>query len=224
MLLLQHFTKQCTKCKVLKCFTSFSVDNTKKYNIRSQCKKCNSKGIRSYQCSNATTNSKREYSKRYYNDNKDAIRIANRNYYINNRDVILNKSNEYRKANIEKSINRSRLFYSENTEYCKEKSKIYKKTDKGIAIAKNNNHKRRSKKKQGDVSTKQLLELQQNAKVCYWCNVSFKDKKVHIDHYIPLSKGGEHTLSNLVVSCAKCNMSKKAKMPEEFANELGRLL
>ena len=41
---------------------------------------------------------------------------------------------------------------------------------------------------------------------------------------MPLSKGGEHTLTNLVVSCPTCNLQKNAKDPIEFANKLGRLL
>jgi len=83
---------------------------------------------------------------------------------------------------------------------------------------------RRSLTKQGDVTNIQLLELQQNAKVCYWCKCLLKNVKVHIDHYVPLSKGGLHTLSNLVVSCSKCNLSKEAKLPNDFANSIGRLL
>ena len=68
------------------------------------------------------------------------------------------------------------------------------------------------------------MELQNNAKICYWCNVSLKNTKVHIDHYTPLSKGGEHTISNLVVSCSKCNLEKHSKDPLEFAITKGKLL
>ena len=51
------------------------------------------------------------------------------------------------------------------------------------------------------------------------------DKKdYHIDHIMPLSKGGRHTISNLVVSCPTCNLQKNAKDPYQFAQERGRLL
>ena len=80
------------------------------------------------------------------------------------------------------------------------------------------------KTKQGDVTSNQLLKLQQNAKVCYWCGINLKGKATHIDHYIPISKGGEHTLSNLVASCDKCNLIKHAKDPFVFANSIGKLL
>ena len=61
-------------------------------------------------------------------------------------------------------------------------------------------------------------------KLCPQCNTNLKNKKIHLDHYIPLSKGGEHTLSNLVISCPHCNLSKNAKDPYIFANSIGRLI
>jgi 5-methylcytosine-specific restriction endonuclease McrA len=111
-----------------------------------------------------------------------------------------------------------------NKEKIAEQGKQYRQTLTSKAIRKNASHKRRTKTKQGDVTTKQLLELQLNAKACYWCNCSLGRNMVHIDHYVPLSKGGEHTISNLVVACRKCNLAKHAKDPIIFAKEMGKLL
>lgn len=44
---------------------------------------------------------------------------------------------------------------------------------------------------------------------CIYCGAPAE----HIDHCIPLSRGGEHNLENLVPSCAPCNMSKGSKLP-----------
>lgn len=35
----------------------------------------------------------------------------------------------------------------------------------------------------------------------------------HGDHWLPHSKGGASSLTNFVAACAKCNLSKSAKMP-----------
>lgn len=60
---------------------------------------------------------------------------------------------------------------------------------------------------------------------CYWCTKVFDEKKlvneygylfghdywrdsIHIDHVIPLCKGGTDDLGNLVVACADCNLRK----------------
>jgi hypothetical protein len=56
-------------------------------------------------------------------------------------------------------------------------------------------------------------------KRCFWCGVSEADW--HIDHFMPMSKGGPHHPDNLVISCAKCNLSKNASDPIVFADRFG---
>jgi 5-methylcytosine-specific restriction endonuclease McrA len=50
---------------------------------------------------------------------------------------------------------------------------------------------------------------------CYWCGIKLKSD-FHLDHVVPLSKGGSHTAYNLVAACSACNLSKGAKMPNDF--------
>lgn len=40
--------------------------------------------------------------------------------------------------------------------------------------------------------------------------------KGHIEHKIPLSRGGLHAIENLDISCQSCNCSKNTKTVEEF--------
>jgi len=51
---------------------------------------------------------------------------------------------------------------------------------------------------------------------CQYCGVKVTIKTGTIDHYIPKSKGGEHTWANVVLACTKCNQKKGSKMPQEF--------
>lgn len=51
---------------------------------------------------------------------------------------------------------------------------------------------------------------------CYWCKDDFPTSRCHEDHKIPLSKGGPHSLENLVIACAVCNHSKHDKLPDEW--------
>lgn len=51
--------------------------------------------------------------------------------------------------------------------------------------------------------------------ICGICNEPADPMDWHLDHVIPLSKGGQHTLANVQVSHPKCNLSKKDKMPTE---------
>jgi 5-methylcytosine-specific restriction endonuclease McrA len=61
-----------------------------------------------------------------------------------------------------------------------------------------------------------ILELHGN--VCYYCRSS--NVKLTMDHYIPLSKGGEHIPENIVPACARCNGRKHATMPDVFLERM----
>lgn len=67
-----------------------------------------------------------------------------------------------------------------------------------------------------------LAQLKRQKKRCYYCGVKLK-KEYHVDHVIPISRGGSNDPSNLVITCPHCNLSKSDKMPHEWA-EGGRLL
>ena len=58
-----------------------------------------------------------------------------------------------------------------------------------------------------------LQESQEgNCKYCK-CVLDFSNTKLtHLDHVVPLSKGGTHTLTNVVWSCSTCNLAKGAKI------------
>jgi 5-methylcytosine-specific restriction endonuclease McrA len=43
---------------------------------------------------------------------------------------------------------------------------------------------------------------------CHWCGEA---KATQADHLIELDSGGDHSLDNLVPSCAKCNASRGAR-------------
>lgn len=83
--------------------------------------------------------------------------------------------------------------------------------------------KRRAVKKNAAVGTDRRATLARIRELkdpevlpCFWCNMPVPKATRHIDHIIPLSRGGPHSAENLVASCAHCNCSKRAKMPHEF--------
>lgn len=61
----------------------------------------------------------------------------------------------------------------------------------------------------------QVLSEQKN-KCCY-CGTEFTEEiPPTIDHKTPLSRGGSHDISNIVVACRTCNSKKWTKTYEEF--------
>lgn len=52
---------------------------------------------------------------------------------------------------------------------------------------------------------------------CTYCDADLHRVKRHIDHIIPLAKGGGNGPDNLQALCKTCNVRKQATDPEEFA-------
>lgn len=47
---------------------------------------------------------------------------------------------------------------------------------------------------------------------CQYCGKTPKDGvKLHVDHIIPLDKGGDNSLENLITACQECNLEKHDK-------------
>ena len=53
------------------------------------------------------------------------------------------------------------------------------------------------------------------------CSTSRSYVAMTIDHVVPLSKGGEHSWSNCVIACSRCNARKGNLMPKEAARIKG---
>lgn len=62
-------------------------------------------------------------------------------------------------------------------------------------------------------STEWLAILAEANGHCAYCG---KEAKLTLDHVIPLSRGGKHSIANVVPACEHCNKSKGNKTLEEW--------
>lgn len=75
-------------------------------------------------------------------------------------------------------------------------------------------HRRRALKLHGGVYSVTVKEITNMMKrPCFYCGEESK----HIDHIIPLSRGGRHSIGNLIQACASCNLSKSNKLIIEWS-------
>lgn len=63
------------------------------------------------------------------------------------------------------------------------------------------------------------LQLRSQRGLCWWCNAPLIGG-YHIDHRIPLSRGGSNNPENLCLTCPTCNLSKNNKLPHEWTDRL----
>lgn len=69
----------------------------------------------------------------------------------------------------------------------------------------------RTSKRRGWVKT--CTKIQRGK--CYWCGEAL-GQDATADHLIPLSRGGEDAISNVVAAHAACNRRKGSLMPTEY--------
>jgi 5-methylcytosine-specific restriction endonuclease McrA len=75
------------------------------------------------------------------------------------------------------------------------------------------NLKRRATKKRASlflVTAKDLLRVLSRG--CFYCD----NTATQIDHVVPLSRGGSHSVGNIVGSCERCNKQKGSKFIAEW--------
>lgn len=210
-------TKICTKCKTEKLITEFNNRSRNKDGKSNDCKECVNKERIEYRKIN--NERIKEIKRLSYYKNREDINNRRKLDYQENKDKYNKISREYHQNNKEKVLKQKQEYYLKNKERIQEYSKKYRKTFNCKMSFKNTAHKRRLKIKCGDVTTEQLKQLYKNSTNCYWCNKELIKNDTHLDHFMPLSKGGKHTISNLVLSCSKCNLKKGAKDPLEFLLE-----
>ena len=75
--------------------------------------------------------------------------------------------------------------------------------------------KEKPKPKRRAIGLKKRFEiLKRDGFKCVYCGNKAGKRPLHVDHVIPVSKGGENTDDNLAAACFECNMGKKADIHE----------
>jgi 5-methylcytosine-specific restriction endonuclease McrA len=127
---------------------------------------------------------------------------------------------EYLKKNADRIRETHRKYLATKPGYASQKAKewVARNPEKRRTISQHYKHKRRAQEAVGMTWAELHAWKKVAKKVCYWCGKKCP-KAYCVDHYEPLSKGGKHEASNLVIACRSCNSRKSAKDPEQFRAE-----
>lgn len=67
-------------------------------------------------------------------------------------------------------------------------------------------------------ASKRIAVFRRDGFKCSYCGNS--PEVLHLDHIVPLAKGGTDEISNLTVCCARCNSKKRTKSVKQFTVQL----
>lgn len=134
----------------------------------------------------------------------------------------------YREVNPERKAANARRWRQAHKEQNREINKRWRKenADKWHAIARENHRWFRTRREGGEVyevterDLTRLLRRQDG--LCAYCHTV--PGEWHVDHVIPLTRGGQHSIGNLAWACGRCNRSKRSSTVTEWLMRLHRKL
>lgn len=130
----------------------------------------------------------------------------------------------WRLANKDKLYARTMAWRGANRERWDEAAKVWREANRPRVRTIWRNRRARVRNAHGSHTVDQilgLLEKQRNR--CAACRKSLTDG-YHVDHIVPLARGGSNDIGNIQLLCAACNLSKGHSDPIEWAWKKGRLL
>lgn len=150
-----------------------------------------------------------EYQRKYRLDNAKNISFVKKLHRI----ATAKQISEYGK-----------LYYKNNLEMVSNNVKRWQKNNPQLTKMYGQNTRAKRKSAGGKLSkglAEKLLILQKNRCAC--CSKQLNGK-YHLDHIMPLSKGGSNSDDNIQLLLPLCNMRKGAKNPDEYMKEKGFLI
>lgn len=218
-------TKICKKCGITKELSLFQKRKDSKDGYRNMCLICANKEAKlrpSY-----TYEKRKEYRERYTENHEKEIKERAKvkrqaeKYKEYHRDYARKKYQdnieEGRKLGLLAAKRRNENNYDYYKEYRYKRYLEIKDTQKYKLLKKISEGKRRNKKRDSNLTINQVNKLIRDSdNKCFWCDCNIPEGHLHLDHIYPLSKGGEHEIYNLVVSCKQCNLKKYTKDPEDW--------
>jgi len=166
-------------------------------------------------------------NQRYYLENKEQIKKDTLAYQNKNKDKRAAWSKKSYNKNKEKITLTHKKYYENNKDYLRPIRKNWREKNRELCSVYSNRRRSRNSNAEGSFKASDILKLILLQKsMCAICRAKIvvNGKRIfHVDHIIALAIGGSNWPDNLQLLCARCNLSKGAKHPIDWAKQNGRL-
>ncbi len=188
--------KWCSKGKHFVEIQDFSKCSQKWDGLAAYCRKCISEDRK------INAEKIRLQTKTFRDSNPEKMKARSRRYYLKTAKQQCEKSRRYNAENRVRVQQKQRRYYQEN------KAKFSRARDA-----------RRGKLREmisNFTKAQWLQKLIYFGNCCYLCKTSLENVEIHIEHRIPISRGGSNWIANIAPACKKCNLTKNTKTEKEF--------
>ena len=229
----------CRYCKISKSQNEFYAAKGARDGLSRRCKACTAAYQKRYYAK-VRDERKEKWHTKYYSDierSRAFNRTARAVYVAANRDKINRRRRESYAANIEQQrrYNREkrrkyttegrvvkltaeyyRQYREKNRERVRANQRAYINRHPDRVRMTMNNNKSKRRRAPGDVTVQQWQEiLLFYDRACGQCRTPDSEVPLTVDHFKPISKGGENTWRNVWPLCLACNLEKRNRMPAE---------
>lgn len=203
--------KRCGCCWTEKLLTEFHKDRSKRQGVASSCKSCAV-----------------ERASRWYEEHKEVALRSSARYYAEHRDLLIRQMAIRRRENLEAYSAIEKRWRLANSERKIANDKRWREANAGkVRVYRQVSEARRKASRgrsSGHFTAEQVQAMRRLQRFkCPICQGSIR-RKFHIDHVVPLARGGTNEVSNIQLLCPTCNIRKQAKDPIRHMQELGFLI
>lgn len=175
----------------------------------------------------------------YYSRNRAAILARKRACYAANKAAYADRAAARRAADPERARAFTRAYHARNRAEMNGRSKQWRELHpdkaKQLAAQYRKNHPESAWQRDGRARARAAGAPTGDARLmrewratwmsrplvrCFWCKRDFAPSKCHADHMEPLASGGAHSVENLCISCASCNIRKGPKTVSQWTSAI----
>lgn len=175
------------------------------------CKICMAERGRKWNERNRANETKRK--RQWYDDHLSEANERSRKWYLEHKEQESDKARKRYQANPDYYKRKSLERYWSDPVQAAERAKAYYQKNRDKATAHSHNRRAREITAAGTASSEQIdARMRYYGYHCVYCGGPFE----HVEHAIPLARGGSNWPANLVPSCRSCNNRKHTKKWYEF--------